>query len=341
MKFLDRLLGRTETRSLENPALGWIGLDHHRGDYGAVGPAHAQQIAAVGAAVDLLSTAIAALPVSIYRDGPDGSRVDLPAHPAAALLTRPNAFQTWFEWVTFTMSSVLLEGNALSIIETDGRGAAVSLTPIPWSCVRVSLSSAGGGLLYTVTGYQGDMSQTRTFAADSVFHLKDRPGANPYLGESRIRRCSAMLESALAVQEFATATFRNGATPKGLLVLPKNVSPEQVRKYEAWHTANFEGAHNAGRTLIAMDGTSWTSLSSNAERVAGSRTRGWCVQEVARLFGIPAQLLADPTGSTYTNSATATVWLAQNGLRPWIVAFEQAFDRTVIAEPGCTCRCRP
>ncbi|HUB12644.1 MAG TPA: hypothetical protein VMB34_11850, partial [Acetobacteraceae bacterium] len=54
----------------------------------------------------------------------------------------PNDRQSWVDWLEMQTSELLRYGNALSVIQSDGRGAVTGLVPIPWPCIRPVLLDA-------------------------------------------------------------------------------------------------------------------------------------------------------------------------------------------------------
>src|SRR5690242_18616535 len=150
---LQRIFGRKEERLA--PA-GWVigqPLYAHTGS--PVSPHMAESLAAVTSCVGLIADSIASLPASLTVDTPTG-RAPAPTTAAAwRVLERPNSHQSWPAFVSWLVSSVLLYGNAVARVDTDGRGAVTGLTPAPWRwLLPQAFRSAGGGstrLVFDVT----------------------------------------------------------------------------------------------------------------------------------------------------------------------------------------------
>src|SRR5215472_8467270 len=94
-------------------------------------PRVAENLSTVLACVGAISSAMASLPAYVYRFSGNNRTID-DMHPISRLIEQgPNDHQTWPDFLEWTMASVLLRGNALSEVITDGRGAVVELRPIP------------------------------------------------------------------------------------------------------------------------------------------------------------------------------------------------------------------
>src|SRR4051812_9916839 len=101
-----------------------------------------ENLSTVLACVGAVGSALASLPAYVYRRGTDG-RAEVMDHPVSRLVRAPNPVQTWPDWLEWTVAQVLLHGNALSLIETDGAGRPVALRPIPWPNVQPMLLANG------------------------------------------------------------------------------------------------------------------------------------------------------------------------------------------------------
>ncbi len=292
-----------------------------------------ENLSAVLSAVELISNALASLPVSLTVDTPDGRQPAPLTAPAWRLLARPNRRQSWPALMTTIVSSLLLHGNAVSMIGADGRGAVASLTPIPWQWLLPSVvhAAAGARLVF-------DMVQATPEAAllgipprlldGDVLHVRARSDAG-IVGRSVLSRAPQVLESAMGVAEFSSAIWQNSAMPGGMLAVPPGISPEAIRRLEASFMARQTGTHNAGRPLLADAGTVWTPLSVNPGDAEVLASRRFSVADIARLFSIPEPMLQ--TGATAPASLTPyLVAFAQLALAPLVAAIEAEFDSAVL-----------
>jgi phage portal protein BeeE len=168
--------------------LGWYG-SYGATSYAPVNAVLAENIAAMSAAIQLISGTLASLPASVVRKE-NGGRVALPSHPVAKLTVQPNWRQSWFDWLLMTMSDCLRYGNALSVIETDGRGVVTGLSPIPWPAVR-PLVLPSGRMAFDIVASWGWFTATpgvlRRYLDTEVFLLRDRSD-DGFIGRSRISR---------------------------------------------------------------------------------------------------------------------------------------------------------
>jgi len=297
-----------------------------------VSPVMAENLATVLACVNVISGTMAAMTPRVYRATAAG-REELRDHPVARLTRRPNADQTWPDWLEWTLAQVLLHGNAVSAIEHDGAGRPVALQPLPWGTVQLCRLSSGR-LAYDVV--QGTGGVRRLFA-DEVFHLRDRSD-DGLIGRSRISRAREVLGNALALQEWSGSMWANQATPSGAITVPKNISPEGFKTFKAQFEQAHIGARNGRRVLFLDEGSQFLPFSISPEDAEVLASRRFTAEELARLFSVPPPVVGDLAHGTFTNSREAGRWFAQFTLAPWARKIEAEFRRSVFGagSPDCT-----
>ncbi|UFN48902.1 phage portal protein [Roseomonas sp. OT10] len=324
---LARLLGRTEKRAapLSDPA-GYAAAFGIRptasGVY--VNARLAENLSTVSACVGAISSTMGSLPAYVYRVTP-GGREEVPSHPVARLIRRPNAHQTWPDMIEWLMAQVLLHGNAVLALEYDGAGRITALRPIPWGKLQL-YTLPSGRLAYDVVQ---DAGGVRRYLADEVFHLRDRSD-DGLIGRSRISRAPEVLGSATALQEWTGSLWQNQATPSGSVTHPKTLSDDAVRRLRAQITDSITGTRNARRVLVLEEGMEWKALSVSPEDAEVLASRRFTVEELCRLFQVPPPIVQDYTHNTFTNSQQAALWFAQFSLTPWARKIEAEFSRSIF-----------
>lgn len=313
-----------EQRSLAYPmSASWLGHNVTSTGY-PVSPFLAENLATVTACVGAISSAVASLPALVYRSVGSG-RVELPQHPLARLIQAPANMLTWVDWCEWVISSVLLHGNALCQIQSDGAGRVTALQPIPWPWV-VPLVLPNGKLVFDIFE---PMQQGRRLLADEVFHLKDRSD-NALIGRSRLSRAPDAVGNAISLQQFALHAWQNQGSPSGAVQVPGPLSRDNYQTLSGRLAQHVEGTANARKVLILDNGIQWQSISVSPEDAEVLASRRFSVEELCRLYQVPPPIVQDYTHNTFTNSAQASLWFAQFTLAPWIRKLEAEFSRSVI-----------
>lgn len=302
-----------------------------------VSPRLAENLAAVQACVGAISSTMGSLPAYVYRIASEG-REELRNHPVARLLRRPNARQTWPDWMEWVMSQALLHGNALAVIEYDGSGQVTALVPVPWGRVQVSLLPSGR-LAYDVTQqvWPGEKEARRNrYLSDEVFHLRDRSD-DGVLGRSRISRSPEVLGTASALQEWSASIWRNATTPSGILTSEQKIQKEAKNELRRDWDRLHSGPRNARTVAVLDQNLKFQALSISPEDAEVLASRRFTVEELCRLFQVPPPIVQDYTHNTFTNSQQAALWFAQFSLTPWARKIEAEFSRSVFGASSGDC----
>ena len=173
----------------------------------------AMQIVTVYACVRLLSNTIAGLPLHLYRytgSGEDKERaVD---HPLYKILHRqPNPEMSSFSFWEALMCHLLLWGNGYAQIVRDGKNQVLGLYPLLPELMEIDHA-------YT-DEKPGEHGKDIVFRREEILHIPGL-GFNGLVGFSPIAMMKNALGSALAVERYGSAFFRNGAQPSGVLEHP-------------------------------------------------------------------------------------------------------------------------
>jgi HK97 family phage portal protein len=331
---MARLLGRgVETRDAGFPASS-PALAAHWGlhPYGPhISPATAESIAAVGAAVGAISSALASLqPIAYRRDG--AGRSELPAsHWLPRLLREPAPRMSWADWLEMQVAGCLLQGNAIAIIESDAGGRVTGMHPVAWGSVSM-WRLASGRLRYDVTdttGTWGRPGAVHRFLEDQVWHLADRRDAGELAARPRLVRAAGAVNNVMQLQHMTEAAWTNAARISGYVAAPQPVPKPQRDEAQQW-LDSFRGARAAGGVPLLPNGWKWEQLSIDAESLQALESRRFSVVEIARVFGLPPPIIQDYSHSTFTNATQASLWFAQNTLSPWARKIEAAMQIAVL-----------
>lgn len=330
MGLLSRLFKGRAPEQRRGELLGTVG-------FGMTGAATvnahlAENLSAVLACVNAISSTIATLPAFVYLKQ-DGGRTEAPNHPVTRLIRGPNSRQTWPDWVEWTLAQTLLHGNSISIIEYDGAGKVTNLLPVPWPNVLVSLLPSGR-LAYDVTQYLapwGGTGQPRRYLDDDVFHLRDRSD-DSFLGRSRLSRAPDVMAQASSLQSYMAGVWRNQAVPAGALKHPMTLGAEARSNIMASFNSAYGGVGNARKTLLLEEGMDWTPFSISPEDAEVLNSRRFTVEELCRIYQVPPPIIQDYSHGTFTNTQQAALWFAQLSLTPWVRKIEAEFARTVFGD---------
>lgn len=311
-----------QTYSISDPILAeWLSLGAPNYAGVVVGEYSALGVSAVYRAVSLIAGTIAGLPMRTLRDV-DGTRtriqsfLDDPGAPAGL---------TPFAWKETVLAHLLLHGNAYLAHVRNGAGGLLGLTPFHPQCVQVEYADVPGGKRFTATLDSGQRVQYDATSMTQVMALS----LDGLRGMSAIEVARNGLGKAIAADRAASRMFSSGALFSGLVSAEEDIDEAEVKAIKESLDAKTAGWENAGSVAVVnrrLKFQPWTMSQADAQFL---ESRQFEVQEIARWFGVPANLLMDPGAvSTWgTGVEIQNRGLARYTLAPWTGRIEQALSR--------------
>ncbi len=291
-----------------------------------VTPETAMQHTAVWACVRVLAETVASLPLIMYQRTDKGRRRAI-EHPLYAILqTRPNNWQSSFEWREQCMAHIALRGAAYSRIQLQrGKRTLTALNP---DRVNPHLHD-DGTLSYEVRQKNGD---TLTLLQEEVlrvpFMLID--GVRPV---TPIEATRDALGTAIATNDFVARYYKNDTKPPLWIEAPPAgfQSEEAKRKFAAgWREA--QGGENRGSTPVLDNGFRIHELSVNASDAQLLESRAASVIDIARIYRMPPHMIGALERATNNNVEQQAIDFVVHTMRPWFVRWEQALARDLLTE---------
>ncbi len=263
----------------------------------------ALQATAVMACVRILAEDVSKMTPRLYQrhdllGHKNGARVHIDAaeHPVAALLRRPNDWQTWPEFCRMMVVAYALRGNAYAVILRNRRGEPTALVPI--NPDRVALWQArDGGLFWWITrSGLHELWVLRNMPwiipHEDVFHLKDL-SADGLVGTSPIALAREAIALSLAQEQQYARLMGRGARPSGVLTTEQRLSKESSEKLrDDWNKLNA-GLVNAGGTAVLEQGLKWQPISINSVDLQFLQMREFQLHEICRIFRIPPHMVGE------------------------------------------------
>ena len=309
------------------PMLGSIGSNAGT----LVNQSSAMSVPAVYACVSIRAEDVARCVPGLFRRRPDGSREQVYDHPLAKIFRRPNALQTWFEFVEQMHAGLLLRGNAYAVILRDARGAPVELIPINPDLVMV-MEAGDGSLFYQVTRsglYLINKLRAAPLAipAEDVFHLRGL-AFHMTVGANRVNMARDVIGVAIAQILQAARWIANGALPSGLLKTTKQLSDAAAKRLEQSWRSMFAGPDNTGAVAILEDGLDWTPMKLTAADLEFLSQSKFSVEQIARWFRMPPHKLGMIEALNKTNQLQADQTYVNETIMPDLERWEQKFNVT-------------
>ena len=291
----------------------------------------ALQTTAVYACVRILAEAIASLPIHVYKYTDEGKEQDVNHQLYYLLHDEPNPDMTSFVFRETLMSHLLIWGNAYAQIIRDGRGQVLALYPLLPD--RMTVKRDDMGELYYV--YQRSEEDNPNFKDKGNIILKKSEvlhvpglGFDGLIGYSPIAMAKNAVGMTLATEEYGASFFANGANPGGVLEHPGILKdPSKVR--DSWNQV-YQGTNNSHKVAVLEEGMSYKTIGIPPNEAQFLETRKFQINEIARLYRIPPHMVGDLEKSSFSNIEQQSLEFVKYTLDPWVVRFEQAFQKALL-----------
>jgi HK97 family phage portal protein len=280
------------------PSLGVLLPTMDRGGMPVVTPLSALSYTPVYRAVSLIAQDTARI----------GFRTSAPL--LSTLLNQPNAYLSGYEFRRSMMLQATLYGNAFALINRTRGGEVFALEILDVESVQLDVSRDEP--FYRSAQY-GDLP------VSDVFHLRAL-GFGGLWGESPVRVCRTALTIMGAQESAQLEVMRNAGNPKLAIVHPGPLSAGARQSIAEKFQSDHGGAENAGKPLVLAEGMKVERISSTLEDSGISAARQYSIADVARIYGVPASYLGEPS-----NAYGSMEWLSRmyvdSCLSHWLGAF--------------------
>lgn len=284
-------------------------------------------VAAVTACVGLLADMVAKLPIYLYRDTPKGPKA-ITNHPAIRLIgSYPSEMHTSFELRQLMETGKGLGGNGYGRVYRNSNYEPRSIQWLAPCEVQPQVIKRPNGecwVNYKVEGVRenltrADIIHVRGFSRDGV------------CGISPVRLLRESIGTSLSQTNAAGKLMRNGTTFPGILS-SKTILPEPViqKAREEWNASTTGG--NLGKTPVLNGAFDFQQTNGmNMVDAQFIESRRFELQEVARMYRVPAFLIGDPSATTWGSGIEQmTLGFLNFCLDPHLIGWEQSLGFTLL-----------
>jgi HK97 family phage portal protein len=271
-------------------------------------------LSAVYAAVEMISNALAELPILIKVDG----IVDT-EHPFNHLFCN-NLMSKYVLIKQLVWDILIMNGNALLYIRRDSRGVAKELIYCKPADTQIMYNESTRDLYYL----NQKVAKGRIEPKDMIHLYKNsQDGIN---GRSIISYAKKVFDLSKYTDATASNYYQSGCNLNGILTITGNPSQEEVEKIRM-NWKRLHGADGNSGLAILKGNMNYQSIGQSAAESQMLEARLFNVSEIARFFNISPVLLGDLTKSSYSTIEAAQLEFVQHTLYPFIVMFEEELNR--------------
>lgn len=300
--------------------------------------ASAMTSTAIYACINLISSAIMAMPVNVYN-------VDV------ATGERDRSFTDDLNWMLneefsprwpssagweFLVCSLLFEGDGFAKIRRDRRTSRpIGLEPwYPWR-VQNGPTADGSRMVYRfepefINGVT--IGQVEILDQDDVLHIPGF-GFDGWRGLTPLRHSLRNAGAlAIATQDYAGNFFANSARPDYALVSDENIGEALAKEYQAKIDERHRTPANAHRPMVLGGGLKIQTWSLSASDMQLLSTRQFQIEEIARAYGVPPFMIGHTDKTTSWGSGVESMGkgFVRYSLRQHLHKFEVELNRKLF-----------
>lgn len=281
---------------------------------------NAMKVGVAYAAVRLIADAVSMLPMDAYVRNGD-----------ARAPYRPRPF-----WVV----SPDIDGRPRS---TFLRQWLVSKLTSHAACVRVLYGASGDVLGFSVLDpkrveprrdadgrlfYSIDGGRFRLSPSELIYDAEVIPPGEDK-GLSRVDTLRETFGLTQALQDWSASFFGSGSTAGGIIEVPTELNGEQARQLQDGWERGHRGLRRAHRPGVLSGGAKWVQTTVNPDDAQALQAREFAVEEIARLFRIPPNMLQSqkPGSIAYSSREQDAIQFVSFTLLPYVEAIESHLSR--------------
>lgn len=290
--------------------------------FGCIMPSsNAMAISSVYRAVDIISDAIASLPIQVkLKDRKHKDVVE--NHPIYTAFY--GGLLSKYQIMKLMVQSVLLYGNGYAYTKRAADGTVTGIKYLRPQSMNIHYDVVRDELYYISYDLNNNANAIEPC---NIIHLA-KNSFDGITGESVIKYADRTIRNANSTEESANDFFTNGRNLSGVLKVQGQVSDKQKQEIRSsWNQAYSKG----GNGLAVLQGNmDYQPIQLSAADSQMIESRQYNVQDIARFFGISPVLLGDLSHSSYsTLEAVQNQFLLQT-LQPYITMIEDEFNRKLL-----------
>jgi HK97 family phage portal protein len=284
------------------------------GDWQSYRESSALAHGAVYACARLISSKVAGCPIDVFRDHGDGTAEKVAKTPA--LFLNPSRRETPVEWKYRAVNSLVLRGNTFGLPDS-----LIHPTQVHW--VNPSLVTVNDAMYPDVAASYHYRSLVLSDV--EIVHMATFVEPGSVRGLSPITVFKKTFEAGLSAQEYGIDWFDSGGQPTGLLQTDQAIDDvEATTLKQRWAESRQDGG-----IAVLGNGANYQQTTISPDESQFIETQRFSVNQVARIFGVPPEMIGGDAGNslTYSNREQRAIDFVTLTLAPYITELEEHFSR--------------
>lgn len=287
------------------------------------------QVGTLFAIVDKLATGVAAVEWKLYRKTASGEddRTEVKAHPALAVINKPNSFYTRQELFEAGQQHQDLTGEMWWVIARNPRvKMPIEIWPVRPDKMQpvVSAENFIDGYVYN----SPDGTKVPLGREDVIFIRRPNP-LDPYRGMGPIQSVLAYIDGEHYSAQWNRNFFLNGAIPGGIIEVENRLSDPEFDKMSARWREQHQGVANAHRVAI-LEKAKWVDVNYTNKDMQFVELSRLADDKIRRAFGFPKPMLGDTEDSNRAVAQAAEYVFARWLIVPRLMRIKAALNNEFL-----------
>lgn len=284
----------------------------------------ARGVAPVYACVSLYARALSQCTPNHEKDLPKTGVETVTTSACAAVLRKPNSYETWPQIIYNTVMEMLYEGECVWLAARDARGAIAEVHRIGRRMWTVQIEPETHSIFYSISTNNLVDDPEYAVPARDVCHFRQYTPRHPLIGESAIKAAALAIGINVALNSSQMAFYTNMSRPSGVLTTEEKLNQNNIDRLKAaWEQASAALAQ--GKVPVLSNGLKYESVGIKPIDAQLVDQQKLSALDIARVFGVPYALISDDAGTAGTE-ALISHWLSI-GLGSVIETIERSLER--------------
>lgn len=232
--------------------------------------------------------------------------------PVLDLLKQPHPMFGGNRFFTMMVFEMMSRGQSLAVIVRDGRGDVVSLVPMASGQWSQEILDGRREVQYRISGVEGVLQY------DDVLHFRlEEPGGFWMRGVSPWSQANGSVQQMQEQETTANAVVQNLGRPRLGIRIPQKVSENTMNALRESYRMHSTGANKAGTVMFLPEGMDLQTINPKVVDAEFEAARRYSVDDVARLTGVPASLLANRHDVKYSTLSDEYASYVSSALDPY------------------------
>lgn len=290
-------------------------------------------IPAAQAAIDIISSSIAQLPIELHLDTNDDKNGFKNIEDDDRLFlvnNEANQSLNGFLFKKKVVRDMLLFGSSKSYIKyTPNQKEIQGIFPLDMEKINIQVFTKDGFSFYGVDYLESESGEQVFY--DELLLSVLRDSDDGITGKSIKDGNADVFKTALNQNQYERSLMENGAIPTSALETDKKLNDNDLVKLKQAFNTLYSGTKNIGKTMILENGLKYNRISLDPSTLKLSDNKKAVLSDIARVFNIPESMI-NSTANKYNSLEQNNMWFLQFTLMPLIVNFEQALDKSLLSK---------